>query len=90
MTIAADRGVLITAEQVARRIFQLTTMPMRSERHPTWDPEWRKVMEEGLSSIGLGDEQRMDRALRALNRIALGGLHQLPPEQYDDGRVTVL
>jgi hypothetical protein len=58
------------AEQLARRIYQLTTTPMRSEHHPTWDPEWRQAFEEGFRAIGSGSEARMERALAEIDRLA--------------------
>jgi hypothetical protein len=58
------------AEQLARRIYQLTTTPMRSENHPTWDPEWRQAFEEGFRAIGSGSEARMERALAEIDRLA--------------------
>jgi len=58
------------AEQLARRIFQLGTVPMRSTNHPTWDPAWRAAIDEGLASIGSGDERRMERALIQIERLA--------------------
>ena len=39
------------AEILARRIYELTTVPMRSENHPTWD-QWRTAINKGLSAIG--------------------------------------
>jgi hypothetical protein len=58
------------AEQLARRIYQLATTPMRSENHPTWDPASRQAIEEGLRAIGSGGEVRMERALAELDRLA--------------------
>ena len=58
------------AEQLARRIYQLTTVPMRSEYHPTWDASWRLAINEGLRAIGTGDEATMERALNELDRLA--------------------
>lgn len=66
----ANEGAWSKAEQLARRVFQLTTVPMRSENHPTWDPGWRAAVEEGFLAIGSGDEQRMDDALVRLDRLA--------------------
>lgn len=75
-----DKGVLVDvskrdggwmrAEQLARRINQLTAVPMRSENHPTWDPVWRRAIEEGLCAIGSGDEDRMERALTEIEHLA--------------------
>ena len=58
------------AEQLARRIFQLGTVPMRSANHPTWDPTWRATIDEGLAAIGSGDERRMERALIEIEKLA--------------------
>ena len=58
------------AEQLARRIHQLTTTPMRSENHPTWDPGWRQAIEQGFRAIGSGSEARMERALAEIDRLA--------------------
>ncbi len=58
------------AEQLARRIQQLTAVPMRSENHPTWDPTWRAAINEGLTAIGTGDERRMSLALVEIDRLA--------------------
>lgn len=65
-----DISAWARAEQLARRIQQLSTMPMRSENHPTWDPEWRQAIENGLSSIGSGDADAMERALNEIERLA--------------------
>ncbi|CAN5574184.1 hypothetical protein BH10PSE6_BH10PSE6_15900 [soil metagenome] len=58
------------AEQLARRIYHLTTTPMRSENHPTWDPAWRAAINDGLNAIGTGDERRMELALVELDRLS--------------------
>ena len=58
------------AEQLARRIQQLSTLPLRSENHPTWDPAWRQAMEKGLSAIGSGDAAAMEHALNEIERLA--------------------
>jgi hypothetical protein len=58
------------AEILARRIYELTTVPMRSENHPTWDPKWRLAITQGLSAIGTGDEPTMERALMEIERLA--------------------
>ena len=58
------------AEMLARRIYELATVPMRSENHPTWDPKWRMAIGHGLSAIGTGDEQTMERALMEIERLA--------------------
>lgn len=58
------------AEILARRICELTTVPMRSENHPTWDPKWRLAMNQALSAIGTGDEPTMERALNEIERLA--------------------
>ena len=57
------------AEVLARRIYELTTVPMRSENHPTWHSDWRLAINEGLQAIGTGDEARMERALNVLNKL---------------------
>jgi hypothetical protein len=59
-----------TAERLARRIYELTTVPMRSENHPTWDPTWRAAINNGLRAIGTGDEATMEHALHEINRLA--------------------
>lgn|GEM_PF-2719692 len=66
----ANQGAWATAELLARRLCQLSTMPMRSENHPTWDPTWRKAMEAAFVAIGTGDEKTMDDALVRLERLA--------------------
>jgi hypothetical protein len=58
------------AERLARRIYELGTVPMRSENHPTWDPTWRAAINEGLLAIGSGNEPRMERALIEIERLA--------------------
>jgi hypothetical protein len=58
------------AEQLARRIYQLATVPMRSENHPTWDPTWRRAIENGLKAIGSGDKKAMEQALVEIERLA--------------------
>ncbi len=63
-------GPWARAEQLARRIFELATVPMRSENHPTWDPAWRRAIENGLSAIGTGDEAAMEHALAEIERLA--------------------
>ena len=63
-------GGWVRAEQLARRIQQLTTAPMRSENHPTWDPVWRQAIERGLSAIGSGSEVAMEEALKEIERLA--------------------
>lgn len=71
MVIASgNRGAWTKAETLARRIYQLTTVPMRSENHPTWDPTWRKAMEAAFVAIGSGDEDVMDDALVRLEQLA--------------------
>jgi hypothetical protein len=57
------------AEIQARRIYELTTVPMRSENHPTWDPKWR-LATRGWSAIGTGDEPTMESALVEIERLA--------------------
>ena len=44
---------------------------MRSENHPTWDPAWRRAIENGLSAIGSGDEKAMEEALVEIERLAV-------------------
>jgi len=63
-------GAWVRAEQLARRIHQLATVPMRSENHPTWDPAWRRAINNGLSAIGSGDEKAMEQALNEIERLA--------------------
>jgi hypothetical protein len=58
------------AEILARRIYDLTTVPMRSENHPTWDPTWRAAIDNGLRAIGTGDEATMERALIEIEKLA--------------------
>lgn len=58
------------AERLARLIYELGTVPMRSENHPTWDPTWRAAMNEGLLAIGSGDERRMEHALIEIEKLA--------------------
>ena len=60
----------VKAEHLARRIYQLTTVPLRSENHPTWDPKWRLAMNQALLAIGTGDEATMERALIEIERLA--------------------
>jgi hypothetical protein len=64
------RSAWAKAELLARRIHHLTSVPMRSENHPTWDPQWRTAINAGLSAIGTGDEATMERALNELDRLA--------------------
>jgi hypothetical protein len=64
------RSAWAKAEHLARRIHQLTTVPMRSENHPTWDPAWRTAIDNGLSAIGTGDEPTMERALNEIDRLS--------------------
>ena len=68
--MAGDKSAWTKAEHLARRIHQLTTVPMRSENHPTWDPTWRTAINNGLSAIGTGDEATMERALNDIGRLA--------------------
>lgn len=58
------------AEHLARRIYQLGTVPMRSENHPTWSPEWRSAINHGLRAIGSGDERQMEFALNEIEKLA--------------------
>jgi membrane protein len=58
------------AEVLARRIYELTTVPLRSQNHPTWDPKWRMAINNGLSAIGTADEPTMERALNEIDRLA--------------------
>jgi len=69
--MTGDRSAWAKAEHLARRIHQLTTVPMRSENHPTWDPTWRAAINEGLRAIGTGEEAAMERALTEIDRLAL-------------------
>ena len=68
--ISQGEGAWARAEQLARRIYQLATVPMRSENHPTWDPTWRRAIDNGLLAIGSGDEDAMERALVEIERLA--------------------
>jgi hypothetical protein len=65
-----DKSAWAKAETLARRIHQLTTVPMHSENHPTWDPKWRAAINNGLLAIGTGDEATMERALNEIDRLA--------------------
>lgn len=65
-----DKSAWAKAETLARRIYELTTVPMRSEYHPTWDPQWRLAISNGLLAIGTGDEATMERALGEIERMA--------------------
>ena len=65
-----DWSAWATAERLARRIYELTTVPMSSENHPTWDPTWRAAINNGLRAIGTGDEATMEQALHEINRLA--------------------
>ena len=58
------------AEQLARRIYHLTTTPMRSENHPTWDPAWRTAINNAFDAIGSGNERQMELALIELDRLS--------------------
>ncbi|WP_295145627.1 hypothetical protein [uncultured Reyranella sp.] len=69
--VIARQGAWTKAELLARRIHQLTMVPMRSENHPTWDPTWRQAVEAAFVAIGSGDEDRMDDALVHLEQLAL-------------------
>jgi hypothetical protein len=60
----------VKAELLARRVYQLTTLPMRSENHPTWAPAWRAAINNALSAIGSGDEPTMERALAEIDRLS--------------------
>jgi hypothetical protein len=71
MPVPSDFSAWSKAEYLARRIYQLTTVPMRSENHPTLDPAWRTAIERGFSAIGSGDEAKMEDALREIDRLAL-------------------
>ncbi len=64
------RSAWAKAEHLARRIYELTTVPMRSENHPTWDPKWRAAIDNGLLAIGTADEPTMERALTEIERLA--------------------
>ena len=69
MAMPEDWSAWATAERLARRIYELTTVPMRSENHPTWDPTWRAAINNGLRAIGTGDEATMEQALHEINRL---------------------
>lgn len=68
--MVGDSTAWMKAESLARRIYQLTTVPMRSENHPTWDSEWRAAIDQGLRAIGTGDEVVMEKALTQIDRLA--------------------
>ena len=68
--MSRDGSAWVKAELVARRVYQLRTLPMRSENHPTWDPAWRMAINNALSAIGTGDELTMERALAELDRLS--------------------
>jgi hypothetical protein len=51
---------------LARRIDELTTVPMRSENHPTWDPKWKLAINRGLSATVM----KLERALVEIERLA--------------------
>jgi hypothetical protein len=68
--ISRGEGTWVRAEQLARRIYQLSTVPMRSENHPTWDPIWRRAIDNGLTAIGSGDEKAMEQALAEIEKLA--------------------
>ena len=68
--MSRDGSAWVKAELPARRVYQLTTLPMRSENHPTWDPAWRTAINNALSAIGTGDESAMERALAELDRLS--------------------
>ena len=68
--MSRDGSAWVKAELLARRVYQLTTLPMRSENHPTWDPAWRTAINNALSAIGTGDEPAMERALAELDRLS--------------------
>jgi hypothetical protein len=53
-----------------QRIYELTTTPMRTENHPTWDPAWRQAIEAEFGAIGSGSEDRMESALLDIDRLA--------------------
>ena len=56
----SGEGAWARAEQLARRIHQLVTVPMRSENHPIWT---RHGDVHGLKAIGSGNEKAMEEAL---------------------------
>lgn len=67
----SGEGTWARAELLARRIYQLATVPMRSENHPTWDPTWRRAIENALKAIGSGNEKAMEEALVEIERLAV-------------------
>jgi hypothetical protein len=69
--IPLDVSAWSKAEPLARRIYELGTVPMRPENHPNWDPSWRAAIEKGLSALGSGDDAAMEHALREIERLAL-------------------
>ena len=68
--MSGDGSAWGKAELLARRVYQLTTLPMRSENHPTWAPAWRAAINNALSAIGTGDEPTMERALAEIDRLS--------------------
>ena len=50
--MTGDGSAWVKAELLARRVYQLATLPMRSENHPTWAPAWRAAIHNALSAIG--------------------------------------
>ena len=67
--MTGDGSAWVKAELLARRVYQLTTLPMRSQNHPTWAPAWRAAIYNALSAIGSGDEPTMERALAEIDRL---------------------
>ena len=70
VSLSSNFAAWARAEELARRIHELTCLPMRSENHPTWDPAWRQAINAGLAAIGTGDERVMDEALRTIEKLA--------------------
>ena len=66
--MSGNGSAWVKAELLARRVYQLTTLPMRSENHPTWAPAWRAAIHNALSAIGSG-EPTMERALAEIDRL---------------------
>jgi hypothetical protein len=62
--MSGNGSAWVKAELLARRVYQLTTLPMRSENHPTWGA----AIHNALSAIGSG-EPTMERALAEIDRL---------------------
>ena len=62
--MSGDGSAWVKAELLARRVYRLTTLPRRSENHPTWAPVWRVAINNALS------EPTMERALAEIDRLS--------------------